>query len=138
MMHNPLTAGRSLLIQLIAGSLLAACTELEASFEPACAALEGDRIVLADRRFEWDHFTDQIRIGPDDLPVDPFPDYPKRGSYRIDRGRVELTTAAGERLPDWYLVESDERLWLLAADEHAAWLAGAGLPTCALSAADRN
>ena len=38
------------------------CVSSEGRYSPDCIAFAGDTIELADGRFEWDKFTDQVRM----------------------------------------------------------------------------
>lgn len=111
---------------------LAACTELEGVFEPACMAFEGDRVVLRDGRFEWHRFTDERIVDKDGSLVNSFPDFPKSGTYRVISGRLELVTDKDLRLDDWFVVERGNRHYLLNAGQHDTFLQSDKLPECAL------
>lgn len=119
----------ALLVTILA---LSGCRDPEGVFEPACIAYEGDRITLSDGRFEWHRFTDERRVDESGNPVDPFPGYPKRGSYERDDARVLFFTDDGEQLAERYLFEDRKRIYLLTWDENEAVLNGEGLPACAL------
>lgn len=110
------------------------CSEIDGVYAPGCIALEGDRIELEDGRFVWSRFTDQIRLGPDGEPVAPFPDFPRRGTFRIDGERLVLTGDDGRRYDDWFIVSSAGRPMLLTVAEKAAVDAGREPPACALVA----
>lgn len=64
--------------------------------------------------------------------LEPFPGFPKTGSYRVSAGRLELVTDDDVRLDDWFIVESAERRYLLDAKQHRAFVEGGKLPACAL------
>lgn len=125
-----MTSKRLTLVPLLLA--LAGCNSLDGRFEPSCIAFAGERIELSNGRFEWQRFTDERRIGEDGKVIEPFPDYPKRGDYRIVDGRVEFRTDDGERLEDRYLVERPDGLYLLDAAAREALAAGEELPHCAL------
>ena len=101
--------------------LLCACASIEGSYSPDCIAFAGNTIDLASRRFEWDKFTDQVRVDDDGRVIDAFPGYPKQGSYRVDGDRVLMTSDAGEALPVLHVVRSADRTYLYTEDEYAAW-----------------
>jgi hypothetical protein len=111
---------------------LAACTELEGVFEPACMAFEGDRVVLRDGRFEWHRFTDERRIDDKGNVIESFPGYPITGNYKLSRGKVRFNADSGARLADHYLVEEQGALYLLTAEQYKAVSDGDAIPSCAL------
>lgn len=111
---------------------VAACAGHEGSYEPACIAFAGDRIELRDGRFSWQRFTDQRTLDDAGNVVNPFPGFPKTGSYRISSGRLELVTDDDVRLDDWFIVESAGSRYLLNAKQHRAFVDGGKLPDCAL------
>ena len=121
---------------LLAALVCAACDDFAGVFEPDCMALEGDRFVFTGRTFEWHKFTDERRIGADGELVDPFPGYPLKGTFVLQGTTVELTTAAGNRLDDHFLIERGDSLYLLTREQHAAVTEGGDLPTCVLRRGD--
>ena len=125
-----MTIYRTVLIALTL--LLTACASHEGVYEPACIAYEGDRIELKDGRFEWHRFTDERVVDKDDTIVNPFPDFPKSGSYRIASGRLELITDKDLRLDDWFVVEREKQHYLLTAGQHDTYVQSGKLPDCAL------
>lgn len=114
---------------------VAACNDqpLEGEFGPSCIAFAGDRVTFANGRFEWDRFTDERRVDDDGNMLDPFPDYPRHGDFRVERNRVEFVPDDGERLAPRYLLERDGTLYLLERAQYEKVLAGGSLPDCALS-----
>jgi len=125
-----MTSARLIVLPLLLS--LAGCNSLDGWFTPSCIAFAGERIEMTNGRFEWQRFTDERRIDEDGNVIEPFPDYPKRGDYRVVDGRVEFRTDDGERLEDRYLVERPDGLYLLAPGAHEAFTAGEGLPECPL------
>ncbi len=130
-------------LALIAAAFtLTACNErdtsIQAIFAPGCIAFEGDRVEFDGERFIWDRFTDQIMIGPDGEPVDPFPAFPKTGAYRLQGDRVEFAPDDGSRIDNRYLDLSGEMPRLLTAGEFAALEAGESLPACVLTEVDAS
>lgn len=125
---------RTLIILLTV--LLSACASHEGLYEPSCIAFGGDRIELQGGRFEWRRFTDQRVVGEDGKIVDPFPGYPKTGSYRWSAARLELSSNDGMKLDDWFLVEQGKRSYLLSGKQYDAYLASDTVPRCALTLRD--
>lgn len=121
---------RSILLGL--ALLLGACASHEGLYEPTCIAFEGDRIELLDGRFEWQRFTDQRSIDKDGNIVNPFPGFPKTGTYTLESGKLELVSADNERLDDWFMVKKDDRYYLLTAKQHATLVNSDKLHECAL------
>ena len=100
--------------------------------------MEGDRFVFAGGKFEWHKFTDERRLDADGNLVDPFPGYPLTGTVVLRGSTVELTTAAGDRLDDHFLLERDDDHYLLTREQYAAVTAGGDLPICALRRSDEK
>ena len=119
-------------ILIVSALLLAACANHDGFYEPACIAFEGDTIELEDGRFSWHRFTDERAVDDAGTVIQPFPDFPKTGSYRVSAGRLELVTDDNVRLEDWYITESAGKRYLLNAEQHSAFREGARLPECAL------
>ena len=117
---------------IVLALLFSACANHEGMYEPACIAYQGDKIELQDGRFTWHRYTDERTVDNDGNVVEPFPGFPKTGSYRVTAGRLELTTDDNVRLDDWFIVEHAGRRYLLDAQQHNAFLEGGELPKCAL------
>ena len=117
---------------LLACITIAACTDLEGTFEPDCQAFAGDRIVFTNGTFEWHKFTDERRIDEHGNAIDPFPGYPIAGSFKVTGKRVEFVAAEGTKLDDRYLVEENNGVFLLTRQEYDAVHAGNALPRCVL------
>ena len=113
--------------------LMWGCVSWEGTYAPACTAYAGSRIELAGGRFEWDRYTDQVVIGDDGKPVDPFPGYPLRGSYRIEGRTVLMTTADGEALAPMHLLRDAGTVFLYTAAEFDAFLANGERASCPLA-----
>lgn len=116
----------------IAGLLAGCASSIEGVFEPACIAYEGDRVALADGRFEWDRYTDAIAIDEDGNPIDAFPGYPKSGRFQQDGERLTWNSDDGSELGERYLLEYRGRTYLLTWDQNEAVLDGEEMPACAL------
>ena len=101
--------------------LLCACASIEGGYSPDCIAFAGNTIDLTRGRFEWDRFTDEVRVDDDGSVIDAFPDYPKQGRYRVDGDRVLMTSDAGEALAVLHVVRSADRTYLYTEDQYAAW-----------------
>ena len=112
--------------------LLLACANHEGLYEPACIAFEGDIIKLEDGRFSWRRFTDARRVDDAGNVVEPFPDFPKTGTYRVAAGRLELVGDDNVRFEDWFIIERDGRRYLLTSKQYVAFLDGGELPKCPL------
>lgn len=111
---------------------LSACSSLDGVFEPACIAYEGDRVRLAEGRFEWQKFTDQRSIDEHGNVVDPFPGYPKHGRFEVSDSHVTFFPDDGSQIGDRYLLEHRNRVYLLTWEQSEAVLNGEGMPVCAL------
>jgi len=125
---------KSIRTSLIVSTLaLAACANQDGVYEPSCMAYEGNRIELRAGRFEWQRFTDQRTVDTEGNVIDPFPQYPKTGTYNVQGGRVEMTTDDEERLEDWFIVKHDGRRYLLNKKEHNVFQEAENLSDCALA-----
>ena len=117
---------------IVLALLFSACANHEGMYELACIAYQGDKIELRDGRFTWQRYTDERTVDKAGNVVDPFPGFPKTGSYRVAAGRLELVTDDNARLDDWFIVEYAGQRYLLNAEQHKAFLEGGELPKCAL------
>jgi hypothetical protein len=124
------TATRTILILLALS--LAACASNEGTYEPSCVAYEGDRLKLAAGRFEWQRFTDERVVNESGDVVEPFPGFPKSGTYRVNDDKLELVTNDGVRLDDWFVIEHAGQRYLLDAKQHNTFVDTSELPECAL------
>ncbi len=125
-------------ILLLAASLLSACgDEIEGVFEPACIAHAGDRVILKEGRFEWDKFTDEVRLNPAGERIDAYPDYPKKGKFVVGKYQnLVFTSNDGSSLDDHYLLEYRDHWYLLTYEQNEAVLDGEAMPACALRLAE--
>lgn len=112
--------------------MLVACASYEGLYEPACIAYEGDRIELRSGRFEWQRFTDERRIDAAGNVIEPFPDFPKTGTYTHETGRLTFVSSDNIRLGDWFLVDRDGQYYLLSDSQYQKYVAAAEFPPCPL------
>ena len=101
-------------------------------YVPSCIAFEGDTIELADNRFTWDKFTDEVSVDKSGNKVDPFPGFPVRGTYTVEDDVVSLVTNVGELAAKLYLVHRPGQVYLLTKTEFDAWQSNDTVPDCAL------
>jgi hypothetical protein len=120
-----------------AASVLAGCKSLDGSYQPGCPAYAGDRVRLHAGAFEWDRFTDAVPVDADGNRVDPFPDYPKKGNYRLENGSLILTFADGSETT-LYPDRHRERVYLLTETQADAWVATGRWDDCALVRSENN
>ena len=95
-------------------------------------AFEGDTIKLDDGRFVWQRFTDERTVDDAGNVVDPFPGFPKTGTYRVAAGRLELVSDDNVRIEDWFIIERDGQRYLLTSKQHRVFLDGGEMPKCPL------
>ncbi len=100
--------------------LLFGCASHEGTYSPGCAAFAGDTITLSDGQFVWDKFTDSINLDDEGNVISQFPDYPMKGSYRIEGKLVIMETASGEVLADMYIQQYNGHHYLLTAGQFEA------------------
>lgn len=118
---------------LLAGVAVAGCAPYEGRYVPDCTAYAGSIISLHDAQFVWERFTDQVRIGDDGQPIEPFPGYPKRGSYRKEGDALYLETAGGESVETLHLHEDGETFRILTVQEQQTWERTGEYPRCVLT-----
>lgn len=117
---------------LVLAWVLPGCATHEGTYAPDCIAYAGDRIKLERGRFVWDKFTDQALVDDAGRRIDPFPEYPVLGRYRLEDQRVVFDSYTDEELPDMYL-ETDERgSWLLTREQFERWAEQGTAPDCPL------
>lgn len=102
------------------------------TYAPSCVAFEGNTIELADNRFTWDKFTDEVTVDGDGNTVDPFPGFPVRGVYTIEDDVVSLVTDVGELAAELHIVRRPDQVYLLTDAEYRAWQQDGTVPDCAL------
>lgn len=113
-------------------ALLTACASHEGTYAPACTAYAGDTIELENDRFVWDKFTDQVLINDAGEKLDPFPDYPIRGRYRIEGQTLFFAPDLADPLPEMYLHRQGDKHYIMTAEELAAWKESGKVRDCAL------
>lgn len=120
-------------VTLTALLLLVACKAYEGEYAPGCIAYAGSRISLDSGRFVWDRFTDQVTVDADGNVVDPYPDYPKHGTYTIEGDAVIMATESGESMETLYLHRDGDRHRLLTAEQDAEWKESGAYADCVLT-----
>ena len=123
---------RPFAIILLAG-VLGACNSLDGVYLPGCPAYAGDRIELEDGRFTWDKFTDQVRIDDAGEPIDPFPGFPRTGTYAIDGDVLTMVMADDGTRETFHLQMDDGRLVLLTGAQQEQQQTGGSYDECALT-----
>jgi len=121
-----------LLTSLACAAGCAANDHVAGTYGPSCVAFAGDTIELADGRFTWDKFTDEVTVDDAGNTVDPFPGFPVRGTYTVEDDVVSLVTNVGELAADFHLVRRPDQVYLLTAAEFDAWQQDGTVPKCAL------
>ena len=117
---------------LFAGVLVAACAPHEGRYVPDCTAYAGSVISLQNTEFVWERFTDQVRIGDDGKPIEPFPDYPKRGTYRKEGNALHLESQDGS-IETLHLHKDGESFRILTVEEQESWERTGDYPQCVLT-----
>ncbi|HSM30164.1 MAG TPA: hypothetical protein VK854_05635 [Woeseiaceae bacterium] len=102
------------------------------TYAPSCVAFEGNTIELADSRFTWDKFTDEVTVDDAGNTVDPFPGFPVRGTYTVEGDVVRLVTDVGELAAELHFVRRPGQVYLLTDAEFDAWRNSGTVPKCAL------
>lgn len=118
---------------------LAGCKAVDGRYEPGCMAYAGSTILLSDGTFSWDKFTDAVNLDENGNVIDAFPNYPKRGTYRIDEPKVVLTFESDGSVTTLHMNRNDDgRVALLTDEQQAAWATSGRLDECALTRAEPN
>lgn len=112
--------------------LITACKDIEGSYAPWCAAFEGETVELRGGEFVWDRFTDALEVGADGKVVDPFPGFPKTGSYSVDGSSVALRIEGAGETRHYTLVSQPGQLFLLNVSQLNRYTSGGGIDECAL------
>jgi hypothetical protein len=122
----------ALLLLFAVAAGCAADTNIAGTYAPSCVAFEGSTIELADSRFTWDKFTDEVTVDAAGNKIDPFPGFPVRGTYIVEDDVVRLTTDVGELAGEMHLVRRPGQVYLLTGEEFGSWQRDGAVPTCAL------
>ena len=119
---------------LIAGCalVLTGCASFEGVYLPSCEAYAGSEIRLADGRFVWSKFTDQVVVDEDGNKVDAFPGFPLEGTYHVSGKVLTLVPGNGQPPETLYFLRDEGAVYLLSAAENDEIAAGGSLPRCAL------
>ena len=119
---------------LLAGCALAltACASLDGTYLPSCAAFSGSEIRIANGRFHWSKFTDQVVIDEDGNEVDPFPGFPLEGVYEVSGEVMTLAPDSGESPHTLYVQRDGKTIFLLDAAEKDTLDASGKRPQCVL------
>lgn len=125
-----MTSVRFLFIIVAIG--LSACASHDGSYAPGCIAFAGDTVELHGGRFEWDKFTDEMRVGPDGNVADPFPDHPVVGNYRVSGERISFMADSGSAPEDMYLLGSAGEFRMLTPAQYEEWRRTGEYPECSL------
>lgn len=118
--------------------LLAGCKSIDGTYYPGCIAYEGSKITLRDGQFVWDKFTDQVLLDEDGNVVNPFPGFPKKGSYRIDGHVVQLTFESDGAAESLHLHRRHGDILVLTDAENTAWEATGQYQACVLTRESEN
>jgi len=120
------------LIFFVLVPLLVSCANIDGLYKPACIAYEGDTIKLFDGTFTWQRFTDERRVDENGELIDPFPDFPKTGSYTLDDAVLELSINDGSDYATFFPLQLGSDYYLLRQAEFDAYLANDKIADCAL------
>ena len=112
---------------------LAGCRAVEGVYSPGCMAHVGSRIHLSDSEFVWEKFTDQVSVDENGDKIDPFPGYPRRGTYRIDGHSVVLNFDDDESVETLQVREHQGRYLLLTKLQAEAQDATGQFDACVLT-----
>jgi len=119
-------------------ALLAGCKAIDGTYYPGCVAFEGDKVVLRDGSVEWDRFTDQVIVDVDGNVMDPFPEYPKMGSYAVDGDLLHLTIQGEDAVNTLHIHTQGERIMLLNDADLATWESTGRYGDCVLTLAPED
>jgi hypothetical protein len=112
---------------------LTGCRAVDGVYSPGCMAHVGSRIHLNDSEFMWEKFTDQVSVDADGNKIDPFPGYPRRGTYQIDGHSVMLNFDDDESVEILQVHEYQDRYVLLTTPQAEALETSGQLDPCVLT-----
>ena len=127
-----------LFVIILMSAALTACKGIDGVYLPGCSAYAGDRIELRDGNFVWAKFTDQVKVDAAGERVDPFPGYPRTGTYQRNDNEVTMLMAEEGTSATFYLQADDRRLLLLTPAQQASWEASGRHDECALTRTTDN
>ena len=114
-------------------ALLSACAPHAGRYAPDCTAFAGSVVSLDGSSFVWERFTDEVRIDDSGNKIEPYPDYPKRGTYRKEGSALYLEADNGDPVATFYLHKDAESYRLLTVEEHNAWEQSGEYARCVLT-----
>lgn len=120
--------------------LLAGCASHHGTYAPDCVAFAGNSVRLDGAGFVWDRFTDQVKVDDSGEVIDPYPDYPLRGSYSLDGQTVNMRADSGQSMDSLFLHKIDGTYRLLTAKQAQDWQRSGEYDNCVLTlgAGDSN
>lgn len=124
---------RPVAVVLIAVCGLTGCRAIDGSYYPGCIAFSGDHLELDNGRVIWDKFTDQVRVDQLGRPIDPFPSYPKYGTYEVDDSTVYLRFDDSDTTETFHVTGRNGRVVLMTSAAYAEWQASGDYPQCVLT-----
>lgn len=127
---------RFVAVAILAACGLAGCKAVDGSYYPDCIAFAGDNLELQNGRFSWDKFTDQVRADDQGRPVDPFPEYPRYGSYKLDGDTLTLRFDVDGPDETFHIADRNGRIVLLRTAEYSEWQDSGNYPQCVLTRED--
>jgi len=95
-------------------------------------AYAGSNIELSDGKFEWEKFTDAVVIDDTGKVVNQFPGYPLQGSYRTAGEILHMESASGEAMSNMFILQRDDREYLLTVEQFKALGETGEFDKCAL------
>jgi hypothetical protein len=108
-------------VTVLSALSLSACASHTGRYAPACIAYSGSHVTLNGDSFLWERFTDQVRVDDEGNVLEPYPDFPKRGSYSIDGQTLVMRSEGGATMDNMYLHRANGGYLLLTADDQHRW-----------------
>lgn len=118
---------------LVVSVLMVGCKSVEGTYYPGCVAYEGDKVQLEAGRVVWDRYTDQVFLDADGNMVEPFPEYPLRGTYDVDGDAVVMTFDGGASVRKMHVVMHAGQARLLTEAQFRNFASIGKLDDCALT-----